>query len=344
MENLATIQKVKNVRHHPNADVLDLVQVLGWQVVTKRDEFKENDLCVYIAIDTVLPETNPEFEFLRNKHFRIKPIRLRGEESAGICFPLSILPKYESAPIETMVAEGMDVTDILGITHYEKPVPAELAGKAFGGLPGFLIMTDELNLRTYPDAVPEMYGRPFYITRKDDGCSGTFFIKNGNFGVCSRKIHLMESETNGYWRMARKYNIENAIRTAFPDKDMAVQGEVVGPAIQDNHLGLAELELHVFNLFDIINRSYADYDQLMDFCTKFNIPMVTLIQEGNSFGHNLEELIKFANEQKYPITNGYAEGIVIRPKTEFISSILKRAWSGKVLNTFFEEEKKKKKK
>src|ERR1035438_10745564 len=92
MNNLATIQKVRNVRHHPNADLLDIVQVLGWQVVTKRDEFKESDLCVYIVIDTVLPE-KAEFEFLRNKHFRIKPIRLRGEESAGICFPLSILPK-----------------------------------------------------------------------------------------------------------------------------------------------------------------------------------------------------------------------------------------------------------
>ena len=91
-KNLATIQRVRNVRHHPNADALDLVQVLGWQVVTKRDEYKSEDLCVYVVIDTVLPE-KPEFEFLRNKHFRIKPIRLRGEESAGICFPLSILPK-----------------------------------------------------------------------------------------------------------------------------------------------------------------------------------------------------------------------------------------------------------
>ena len=135
MNNLATIQKVKNVRFHPNADALDLVQVLGWQIVTKRNEFKEDDLVVYIVIDTVLPEI-PEFEFLRNKHFRIKPIRLRGVESAGICFPLSILPEGGFRQL----AEGSDVTEALGIKHYEKPIPAELAGQAVGMFPGFLII------------------------------------------------------------------------------------------------------------------------------------------------------------------------------------------------------------
>jgi len=98
MNNLATIQIVKNVRHHSNADALDLIQILGWQVVTKRDEYKENDLCIYVAIDTILPD-KPEFEFLRNKNFRIKPIRLRGMESAGICFPLSILEKVHGGKI-----------------------------------------------------------------------------------------------------------------------------------------------------------------------------------------------------------------------------------------------------
>src|SRR5512137_243642 len=130
MNNLATMQVVKNVRHHPNADALDLVQILGWQVVTKRDEFKEGDLCVYIVIDTVLPE-KPDFEFLRNKHFRIKPIRLRGEESAGICFPLSILGNF-GYDMRGPVMEGVDVTQWIGVKHYEKPVPAELAGQAFG--------------------------------------------------------------------------------------------------------------------------------------------------------------------------------------------------------------------
>lgn len=341
MKDLATIQRVKEIRPHNNADSLELATILGWQVVVKKGEFKPNDLVVYIVIDTVVPEANPVFEFLRNKSFRIKPIRLRGEESAGICFPLSILATSEY--LNKQWAEGEDVTDILNIKHYEKPIPAELAGQAKGMLPGFLIMTDEDNLRTYPTALEEMWGRPYYITRKDDGCSGTFFRKGGEFGVCSRRIHLKESETNGFWRMARKYDLERILAEAFPEDDFAIQGEVCGPGIQDNHLGLKEMELHIFNLFDIRCRGYAGFDKLVAFCKKYNLPMVTIIGEGTAFGYNIEELVKLASEQKYP--NGYpAEGIVIRPKEGFTSPVLKgRYWSGKVLNPLFDEEKKKKK-
>lgn len=347
MNKLATVQQVKNVRLHPNADALDLVQILGWQVVTKRNEFKENDLCVYVAIDNVLPD-KPEFQFLKNKNFRIKPIKLRKMESAGIVFPLSILPGYEydiayNGPVcsdptgaRLYLECGTDVTDVIGVTHYEKPIPAELAGQALGGMPGFIIITDELNLRTYPNALPELYGRPYYITRKDDGSSGTFFIKGGEFGVCSRRINLKENETNGFWRMARKYDIENVLRKAFPDTDIAIQGEVVGPGIQKNNLGLKELDLHIFNIFDIVNRYYLDYDKLVEFTNTNNIPMVTTINQGSAFGYNLEELLELANSQVYP-TGKPAEGIVIRPKESFRSIELGKHWSGKVLNENYED-------
>ena len=340
-DKLATIQKILDVQPCPNSDNLDLVKVLGWQVVTKRGEYSIGDLVVYICIDTVLPE-RPEFEFLRNKNFRIRPIRLRQQESAGICFPLSILPTEKMDAEGHDLYEGYDVTDILSIKHYEKPIPPELAGKMVGHIPGFLIITDELSLRTYPDAIPELWSRPYYITRKDDGCSGTFFRKDSIFGVCSRRIHLEDTEGNGYWKMARKYNIEAALTAEFPNTDIAIQGEVCGPAIQENHLGLTEMELHIFNLFDIQNRKYLSYDTLTTFCAKYNLPMVVTLNEGSSFSFTLEELIKFSSEQKYP--NGQpAEGIVIRPKEGFTSAVLKKSWSGKVLNPLFEEEKKKKK-
>lgn len=336
MSNLATIQSIKDVRKHPNADALDIVKVLGWEVVTKRNEFKPGDLCVYICIDTILPE-NPHFEFLRNKHFRIKPIRLRKEYSNGICFPLSILPsRYlpDTFGLSPWV-DGEDVTDIIGVKKYEKPISAELAGIAAGHIPGFLIITDEHNLRSYPLAVPEMYGRPYYITRKEDGSSGTYFVYGSEFGVCSRRIHLKESETNGFWRMAKKYNIETALKTEFPDTNIAVQGEVVGPGIQDNKLGLKELEFKLFNLFDINNRCYLGYDKIIDFTSKHNIPMVPIINEGSAYGYSLEDLIELAKAQKYP-TNGPAEGIVIRPKDPFYSNEMKKSWSGKIINELYD--------
>jgi len=314
-----------------------LVSVLGWQVVVKRNEFVEDALCVYVTIDTVLPE-KAEFEFLRNKHFRIKPIRLRGMESAGIVFPLRLLQSFTTNCDDFFYfKEGDDVTDIIGVKHYEKPIPAELAGQMVGHFPGFLIITDEDNLRTYPDAVPEMYGRPYYITRKEDGSSGTYFVKGNEFGVCSRRIHLKDSETNGFWKIARKYNIEAALKAAFPNADVAIQGEVVGPGIQGNRLGLKELDFRLFNIFDIVSRSYLDYAKVVEFTNKYGIPMVPTIATGSAFGYSLEELIKLANEQKYD-TGKAAEGIVIRPLESFYSKVLQKAWSGKVLNENYKED------
>lgn len=332
-KNLATIQRVKNVRPCPNSENLDVVNILGWQVVTKRNEFVEGMLCVYVSIDTVLPD-RPEFEFLRNKNFRIKPIRLRGMESAGIVFPLSIL-----GHMSELISEGNDVTDIIGVKHYEKPISSELDdGRGLRQpLPGFLIITDEDNLRSYPDALPEMYGRPYYITRKEDGSSGTYFVKGNEFGVCSRRIQLKDSETNGFWKIARKYNIEAALRAAFPNADVAIQGEVVGPKIQGNRLGLKELDFRLFNIFDIVSRTYLNYTKVVEFTSKYGIPMVPTIATGSAFGYSLEELIKLANEQKYD-TGKAAEGIVIRPLESFYSKVLQKAWSGKVLNENYKEE------
>jgi RNA ligase (TIGR02306 family) len=348
----ATIQKISAIEKHTNADALEIAKVLGWNVIVKKGEYVAGDICVYVVIDSVLPE-KPEFEFLRNKHFRIKPIRLRGVESAGICFPVNIVPGYvaktankdeffrswkeEDGGEKRMVYEvGDDVSELIGVKHYEKPIPAQLAGQAVGHFPSFLIITDEDNLRTYPDAVPELYSRPYYITRKDDGSSGTFFMRGTEFGVCSRRIHLKETEGNGFWKMAHKYDIQNAITKAFPDRDIALQGEVVGPGIQHNKLGLTELEFHLFNIFDIKARLFLDYDTLVNFTTDYNIPFVTVIESGTAYSHTLEELIALANAQTYP-TGGPAEGIVIRPKEAFTSMIVKKSWSGKIINENYKE-------
>lgn len=341
---------IKNVRLHVNADALELADVLGWQVVIKKNEFKTGDLCVYVVTDTVLPE-KPEFEFLRTKHFRIKPIRLRGQSSNGICFPLSILGEFDvdvdcvgsntftkdgkSLYLSDLV-QGYDVTEWLGIIHYEKPIPLNLAGQAYGHLPPYLIMTDEDNLRSYPDAIWELLGKEYYITCKDDGSSGTFFLKDDVFGVCSRRIHLKEDANNGFWQMAEKYNLQTALQEYFGDVPTALQGEVVGPGIQGNPLGLKNVELHLFSILNIADRKYLPQSVIRAVCDKYSIPMVTTVEEGAVFSHTIETLVSLANGLKYP--NGKpAEGIVIRPTVPFHSTTLNKQWSGKIINENYKE-------
>ena len=70
---LASIQIIKNIQQIENAENIERVDILGWHLVAKKGEFKIGDKCIYCEVDSILPE-RPEFEFLRNKNFRIKTI------------------------------------------------------------------------------------------------------------------------------------------------------------------------------------------------------------------------------------------------------------------------------
>lgn len=110
MRNLASIKTISQLLPIKGKDRIVLAIIDGWNVIVKKDEFSVGDQCVYIEIDSVLPE-KPEFEFLRSKGFRIKTMKLGETISQGICFPLSILP-----PGDYKV--GQDVTDIIGVRQY----------------------------------------------------------------------------------------------------------------------------------------------------------------------------------------------------------------------------------
>ena len=86
MRKLASIQKIEWIRPIEGKDRIVLAGILGWQVIVKKDEFQVGDLCVYVEIDSQLPE-KPEYEFLRPKKFRIRTMKMGGVLSEGICLP-----------------------------------------------------------------------------------------------------------------------------------------------------------------------------------------------------------------------------------------------------------------
>jgi RNA ligase (TIGR02306 family) len=330
----ATIEIVSEVFPHPNADKMDLAKVNGWIVCIKKGEYKAGDICIYVQTDTVLKDC-PQYEFLRKRDFRIRPMKLRGVLSQGILFPISLLQEFGSS---TVILDekitGTDVSNIIGASHYEKPVPACLSGEAKGYLPSFIRKTDEENIENVLDVLNELKGKPYYITIKIDGSSGTFYRHNKDFGVCSRNLHLKPSSNNGFWKMVEKYNIDEKLSTFFPDKNRCIQGEVYGPGIQGNKLGVDEIKLAVFNLWDTDNRCYCSYDELKQFCNEVNIPMVKVIDEGESFNMTFENLQSLADSLKYE--NGHiVEGIVLRPKVSFISKVMEKPLSVKIINTEF---------
>ncbi len=138
----ATIQQITSVEPIEGADKIEKAKILGWQVVVEKGQFKPGDLCVYCEIDSILPE-KPEFEFLRPRGFRIKTIKLRKVLSQGIAFPLSIFGG-------DIISVGMDVTDLIGVTHYEKPIAANMRGMIRCGRPHYVPRTDETRIQSIP--------------------------------------------------------------------------------------------------------------------------------------------------------------------------------------------------
>lgn len=330
--NEATIQKIIDVKPIENSDFLDAVTILGWQVVTRRGEFKIGDYCVYIMLDSIVPE-KPEFEFLRKDKFRIKTKKLRGSLSQGIVFPLEILGDALAFFTGLSDIEGTDVSEILGVIHYEKPIPAELRGLMKGNFIPCVPKTDEPRIQNYPAITDELKGIAVYATCKMDGTSWTGAYVNGEMTICTRNnmLKLEGNETNSYVMMAKKYDLQNKFEKY--GKNIALQGELCGPGIQKNHIELKEHQLFLFNVYFIDEQRYGDMQELIDICKEFDIPMVPIVKVWN-LNETMVELLEMA-EGIYPNTKNQREGIVIRPVKEMYSNVLKKRASFKCLNNLY---------
>lgn len=320
---LASVQRVLDIVPIPNADAIELIKINGWQCVTKKSEFQIGDLGVFLEIDSIPPDTEtfrflwtpkthagPE-PFTRPEKFRIRTMRLRGALSQGLFLPLRQLG-FEGA------VEGEDVTTALGVEKYEPPMPTSM-GDWRAHFPAFLPKTDEMRVQSVPAVLEEIRSKPYVITMKYDGTSATYCIdpRDGAFHACGRN-HSIRDGQNLYWQMARKYDLEAALRGC---PNYAVQGEIVGPGVQKNPLGLAEVMLFAFNVYDMAAGQYLDYDAAREFLTAKAIPVVETLEEGEYFVYTQDDLLTLA-EDKYPGTPNEHEGIVIRPRQERFSEAL----------------------
>jgi RNA ligase (TIGR02306 family) len=307
MRQLASIQRIKALEPIENADAIVKATVLGWQLVVKKGEFEVGDLCVYCEIDSLMPD-RPEFEFLRPRNMRIRTMRLRGQVSQGICFPLFILP--ENAPN----TEGSDVTELLGITKYEPPMPANLLGMAKGFFPSFIPKTDETRVQNLQEILDKYAGTTCFVTEKLDGSSVTYYYRNGEFGVCSRNLELLETEGNSYWMFARAHNIEEKLKIL--GKNYALQGEIIGEGIQGNKCKIRGQMVYFFNVFDIDAYKYLDFEAYKTFLTQLDLQTVPILETDYVLSNDIPTLVAKAVGKSVLKNDVHREGIVIRPLLE----------------------------
>lgn len=304
MRKLASIQRINALTPIEGADAIERASVLGWQLVVKKGEFSIGDLAVYCEIDSLLPD-RPEFEFLKPRGMRIRTVRLRGQVSQGICFPLSILPA------DCSLTEDADCTELLGVQKYEPPMPACLDGVAKGRFPSFIPKTDETRVQVLQQVLDTYLGEPCYVTEKLDGSSATYFVNQGEFGVCSRNLELVEDAENSFWKVARQLDIENKLRDT--GMNIALQGELVGEGIQGNKLKLRGQTVCFFNAFDIDRFRYFSFQEFTDLLTRLDLPLVPVLATDYALSNSIDAIVGMATMKSTLCKDAWAEGIIIRP-------------------------------
>lgn len=345
--SLAHIELIKELIEIPGADKIEVAKILGWESVVKKGEFKVGQKICYIEVDAVMPE-KPEYEFLRDRNFRIRTIKLRGQISQGLVIPLPIT--WDTRPI------GMDVTGDLGITKYLSPSEREeitqqehkphwtkrykitnwlwkykwfreliISKKQKSNFPYWISKTDEERIQNMPKVLEQFKDKEVYVTEKIDYQSVSFTgkmipkftgllgklipIKKYKFIVCSR--NLTNNDKNSlYWKIAEKYNIEQILKK---NPTLTIQGEQGDTKIQGNKYGITEPTMWVFNIIDHEKNYHYKWAEITNFCELYGLNYVPLVNicKLSDLGSTVQELVEFS-KGKSVLANIQREGIVVR--------------------------------
>ena len=316
MRKMARVVRIEEVRPIPDADKISAYRVGGWWVVDQVGRYQVNDLAVYCEVDSWIPNQLAPFlsrgqeprEFSGVKGERLRTVKLKGQVSQGL-----LLPRHVALDKLGEIACGMDVTELLGIQKYEPPIPAQLAGEVRGVFPGFMPKTDQERIQNLTPEFAEWCqdGSLWEVTEKLDGSSMTVYAFEDDEGVCSRNLNLRESDANTLWRVARANDLIAKIRST--NRNLALQGELIGEGIQGNPYRLRGQEFYVFDIYDIDHQCYLASSERLALCKNLGIPHVPVMTYNLSLeGYTLDLLLEFADGRSYLNDNAAREGQVFK--------------------------------
>jgi RNA ligase (TIGR02306 family) len=313
MRNLVSIKTITDVNPIPNADMIECITIDGgWKVVSKKNEFKPGDACIYFEIDSVLP-IRPEFEFLRKSSyiktedyegFRLKTIRLRGQISQGLALPIHVF-ENDAWFTQTIVD---DLTEKLGVIKWEPKTPAILTGDVAGPFPSYVPKTDQERIQNLASNLEDYSYDKWEVTEKMEGQSLTVFNYKEQFGVCSRNWMIKENEENAQWKLVRSLKLKEKMNGL----NIAIQGEFVGPGVQGNHYGLKEHKFMVFDMYDIDLCKYMNSRERLVVCQDLGLHHVPVVNEFNDVVNDMEAMLQRADGNSRLNPNSLREGLVYK--------------------------------
>ena len=318
MRKMATIRKIDSIRPIPGADAIECAIVGGWTCVVKRGEYTVGDLAVYCEIDSWMPTELAAFlskgkeprEFEGIKGERLRTVKLRGQLSQGL-----LLWRQLALDKVGEIYEGMDVSDLLGIVKWERPMNAQLAGMAKGNFPSLIPKTDQERVQNLKSEIAQAAEDclQFEVNEKLEGSSMKVYLIDGVFGVCSRNLDLKETEDNTFWQVARRDGIEAKMRASLLGGDFAIQGELIGPGIQGNIYKLSKPEFWVFDVYNISGGYYMSPAPRREFINVMELMHVPVMSTYKDLGvGTMEELLTWAEGPSALTLSQEREGIVFK--------------------------------
>lgn len=363
---LARVVTIDELVPIEGADRIELAIVGGWQVVVQKGLYEPNKtLAVYFEVDSLLDTERPYFNSLATlsskllhvvdgrTHARIKTMKLRKQLSQGFCIPLS-----ETGIIA--VAE-QDLTKELGVLKYEKTEEANMnntggqggvkSGTTALGFPKFVPKTDQTRVQNithmYNKAVEQ--GEEFEESYKLDGSSLTAFVRGGVAGVASRNVgfrvedenipflsavkawlkgkgwkRVIKKDDNQFTQIVAEQGLIEAIRR--DGRNLAIQGELVGPSIQKNFEGMDKNTFYCYDVFLIDEQRYMLPAERVQFCLDQRVLHVPINYTGPLKAPTVADAIVRADGPS-GLNGKYREGFVYKSTTrDFSFKVISNAY------------------
>lgn len=249
--------------------------------------------------------------------FLIKPQKFSGIKSWGLAVPLNELGLDES--VYKKLKAGDNLEEVLHIWKYEPEEdasPRTSSKKAYpkwvkfclshiftrwigriwqkchqnsaGGFPTDLISkSDETTIQNMKGILEKYAESKVIITAKMEGQSFTVVPtfkgkKLTGAYVCSRNNAYTVEDKSLFWDMMRKYDIVKKMKEIWKNEHKAyiLQGEQVGPTIQDNIYDFKNNQWFLFAAKDYETLKQVSYEEQVKIAGKFGFNVVPLLWTG----------------------------------------------------------------
>lgn len=276
--------------------------------------------------------------------FLIKPQKFSGIKSWGLAVPLNELGLDES--VTKKFKAGDDISSLLGIWKYEpaedaSPTKGE-SKKAYpkwvkfclghtvtrwigriwqkrhqnsgGGFPSELISkSDETTIQNMKGALQKYADEKVVITAKMEGQSWTVVPtfkgkKLTGAYVCSRNNAYKVPDNSIFWNMMRKYDIVGKMKELWKTEHKAfiLQGEQVGPGIQNNIYNFKENQWFLFTVKDFETLNQLSYTEMEKVAKIFGCKVVPAVDCGilKDIMPNIDAAVAYAEKVCWIPVNG----------------------------------------